>query len=594
VEKDVLKFIWKYYDLISSKSNISERDKLGLLYVLSYIKLFKSESYQQFKNKGFMTIQEFIHMVRESAFDPGSESRDPENMRFVISELERISYSLDDLRGIVELFDDATKDLIIEVFKTNLEYIYRGGKDIEYTPNNINKLVLNILDVDEKDSIMDIGSGFGDFLVNAYVNANPGKISGIEINNYSYDMSKLRMSALTYKFNLMNSDVFEMSMDEKYSKVFCNYPWGFKMDKMRLDRILWQLKNMRFNWGKAPGSSMDWLFINSMLTMLRHDGKAVAIIPDGPLFKTADNEYKSDLINSGLIEMIIKLPERIFPYTGIVSNIVVFSNDNDKVKFVDASDLVSGDNRRPQLDVDGIKELLNKQQDDRIGYADKQKIEENGFVLTVDYYLSNSEIKYHNPKKLSEYILDIFRGLQITPSEIEELSDPKGEYEILRISDIEDGFISDNLTRINVEKNKYDRYLIQNNDVIITSKGTRIKIAVAEIGNRKIIANGNLIVLRVDEEKINPYYLAMYLLSKEGTTILNRIQTGRAIISINPGKLSEITISTIDFEKQNEVAKKYQCIQQQLLFAKKHLNDLMRNQEEFFDREVVRMFDVNE
>lgn len=594
MEKEVLKFIWKYYDLISSKSNISERDKLGLLYVLSYIKVFKSEAYQQSKNIGFMPMQEFIHIVRESAFDPGSESRDPENMRFVISELERISYSLDDLRGIVELFDDTTKDLIIEVFKTNLEYIYRGGKDIEYTPNNINKLVLNILDIKEEDSIMDIGSGFGDFLVNAYVNANPGKISGIEINNYSYDMSKLRMSALTYQFNLMNNDVFEIPMDEKYSKLFCNYPWGFKMDKMRLDRILWQLKNMRFNWGKAPGSSMDWLFINSMLTMLRHDGKAVAIIPDGPLFKTADNEYKRDLINSGLIEMIIKLPERIFPYTGIVSNIVVFSNNNDKVKFVDASSLVIGDNRRPQLDVHGIKELLSKNEDDRIGFANKQKIEENGFVLTVDYYLSNSEIKYHNPQKLSDYIKDIFRGLQITPSEIEELSDPKGEYEILRISDIEDGFISDNLTRINVEKNKYDRYLIQNNDVIITSKGTRIKIAVAEIGNRKIIANGNLIVLRVDEEKINPYYLAMYLLSKEGTTILNRIQTGRAIISINPGKLSEITISTIDFEKQNDVAKRYQCIQQQLLFAKKHLNDLMRDQEEFFDKEVVRMFDANE
>lgn len=594
MEREVLKFIWKYYDLIHSKASISERDKLSLLYILSYIKMFKYESYRMAKNKPFVPVNEFIGMVHESSFDPGSESRDPENLKFVFSELEKISYSLDDLKDIIELFDGADKDLIVEIFKTNLEYIYRGGKDIEYTPNNVNKLVLSILGINEEDSVMDIGSGLGDFLVNTYVNSKPGKISGIEINNYAYNLSKLRLSALTYKFNLINNDVFESQIDEKFSKIFCNYPWGFKMDKMRLDRILWQANNKKFNWGKAPGSSMDWLFINSMLTMLTFNGKAVAIIPDGPLFKTADNDYKKDLINSGLVEMIIKLPERIFPYTGIVSNIVVFSNDNDKVKFVDASDLVSGDNRRPQLDVDGIKELLNKQQDDRIGYADKQKIEENGFVLTVDYYLSNSEIKYHNPKKLSDYILDIFRGLQISPSEIEELSDSKGEYEILRISDIEDGFISDNLIRINVEKNKYDRYLIKNNDVIITSKGTRIKIAVAEIGNRKIIANGNLIVLRVDDKKINPYYLAMYLLSKEGTTILNRIQTGRAIISINPGKLSEITISTIDLKQQNDVAKRYQCIQQQLLFAKKHLNDLMRDQEEFFDKEVVRMFDANE
>ena len=115
------------------------------------------------------------------------------------------------------------------------------------------------------------------------------------------------------------------------------------------------------------------------------------------------------------------------------------------------------------------------------------------------------------------------------------------------------------------------RYLINNNDVIITSKGTRIKIAVANIGDRKIIANGNLIVLRVDSSKLNPYYLAMYLSSKEGNTILNRIQTGRMILSINPRKLADITISTIDLEKQNEVAKKYQCLQEQLIFAKKHI-----------------------
>ena len=97
---------------------------------------------------------------------------------------------------------------------------------------------------------------------------------------------------------------------------------------------------------------------------------------------------------------------------------------------------------------------------------------------------------------------------------IKELESENGEFEVLMISDIEDGQISDNLTKIDVKDNKYDRYLVKENDLIISSKGTRIKIAVVgDIGERKIIANGNLIVLRLDTTKINPLYLEMYFIS---------------------------------------------------------------------------------
>jgi len=593
VEKESIKVIWKYYELLHGKSNIEERDKIGLLYVLSYIKIFKEEAFNIALNSKTYNTIDFIGAIKTARFEVGSESRDPKNMEIIFRELERISYSVKELSGILELFADIDKEIAKEIFKLSMDKYFRGGfRDIEVTPYNINKLAIELLDISKDDLVMDIGSGYGDFLTAVIDEKCNENVCGIEINEFAYNMSKLRLSSQTYKFKLQNRDIFDSNFDNKYDKIFCNYPWGFKMDRMRLDRVLWQLKNMRFNWGKVPGGSMDWLFINCMLTMLKENGTAITIMPDGPLFKTADNEFKKDLVKNGLIKAIIKLPSGIFPYTGISSNIVIFDqNKNTKIKFIDASHLITNDGRRPILDLDKVLDLIEKEKDEFIGYADIKKIESNDYVLTVDYYLSNSEIEYHNPKKLSDYIVDIFRGLQINPSEIEQLSNPNGEYEILRISDIEDGIISNELTKVSIENNKYDRYLINNNDVIITSKGTRIKIAVANIGNRKIIANGNLIVLRVDPSKLNPYYLAMYLSSKEGNTILNRIQTGRMILSINPRKLADITISTIELEKQNEVAKKYQCLQEQLIFAKKHLKDLMREQDEYFDKEVVRMFD---
>ena len=159
------------------------------------------------------------------------------------------------------------------------------------------------------------------------------------------------------------------------------------------------------------------------------------------------------------------------------------------------------------------------------------------------------------------------------------------------ISDINDGEISENLTRIRTEEKKYDRYLLRENDLIISSKGTRIKIAVVDnIADRKIIANGNLIVLRLDTKKLNPYYLETFLNSSSGQTILNQIQTGSVIISINPSRLTEITISTLPIEKQNEIAEKYISRKKQISLAKAHLYNLQLKQENFFDDEVMEMF----
>lgn len=179
----------------------------------------------------------------------------------------------------------------------------------------------------------------------------------------------------------------------------------------------------------------------------------------------------------------------------------------------------------------------------------------------------------------------------MTSSQQKELEDPNGEYEVLTISDIDNGNIIDNLTKININDNKFDRYLIENGDIIISSKGTRIKIAVAEIGNRKIIANGNLIVLRIDQTKLNPYYLEMFLNSSDGQTILKQIQTGTVIISINPSRLASITISTLPFEEQNMIANKYKAKQKQITLAQEHIKKLENELDNFFEDEVEVLFE---
>ena len=50
-------------------------------------------------------------------------------------------------------------------------------------------------------------------------------------------------------------------------------------------------------------------------------------------------------------------------------------------------------------------------------------------------------------------------------------------------------------------------------------------IASVKEGN-KILANGNLYVIELDEDKINPYFLKAYLESENGKAALSRVAVG--------------------------------------------------------------------
>ena len=83
----------------------------------------------------------------------------------------------------------------------------------------------------------------------------------------------------------------------------------------------------------------------------------------------------------------------------------------------------------------------------------------------------------------------------------------------------------------------------------------------------------------------------MYLNSQTGQTILNQIQTGSVIISINPSRLIDITISTLPIEEQNKLAEKYKSKKLQLQLAREHIKQIEEEQLNFFENEVEELFD---
>lgn len=504
------------------------------------------------------------------------------------NEMNRINKELDD--KLFDTMSKMTEKEIIEIFSENsLEFKKYSSRDFDVSSKSIVELVTNLLNIKNNEDILDLCSGNGDFLSSLAQYDKSLNLNGIEINNDIAFISKIRLAALTdNKAKIIVDDALTYDFDQMFDKIFCEYPLSLRVSNYRLNQ---QNKKLFYSWYN-PGLTADWMFLNKVVSLLKPNGKAALIINDGPLFKLMDKDCRKDVLLSGVIKYIIKLPSGILPYTNISANLVILSknNKNNEIKFIDATQEYTENNQKEkQLNVGTIMNLIHDTNNNENKVKTKNINEicgTNDVLLTVNSYVQKKEPNYINPHVLKDFIIDKYRGYQFTAKEQAEIENINGDYNILSISDINDGMISDNLLKINGNNNKYDRYLLQNGDVVITAKGTKIKVVVVNTKNRKIIPNGNLLVLRLDTDKIEPYYLEAFLNSENGRLSLEQIQTGAVIISINPSRIEQMKISMIDKESQEIFAEKYKRKMAEFIIAQEHVKILKEQLDNLFKNEI--------
>lgn len=485
---------------------------------------------------------------------------------------------------IINLTEEDIKNILSE---NTLEIMNYSMKDNDATAKEIIDLVIHCLDIKEQDDVLDLCSGRGDFLV-SLANQNL-KLDGVEINRDNVLISKIRLDILKdINYEIINGDALTHRFNKKYDEIFCEFPLGLRVNEFILNQME---KDLFYTWRK-PGLTADWLFINKIITILKNTGNAAIIVPDGLLFKSMDADYRRGLLVSGVVKEIIKLPSGVIPNSNISANLIILSKYNEKneIKFIDASqEYIENKIGKRQLDVKAIIDLVDdiNKDENKVRIEKYNEIcETEDVLLTVNSYVKKQQPNYINPHLLKEYIIDKYRGYQLTSKEQNEITDKNGNYELLTISNIEDGRISSNLLRINDNKRKYDRYLLKDGDVVISARGTKIKVAVAEIKNRKIIPNGNLLVLRLNTEKINPYYLQAYLNSENGQLSLKQIQTGAIIMSINPSRIEQMKVSIVDKETQDIFVERYKRKLMELNIAQEHVKKLKYQIDNLFTNEI--------
>ena len=475
-----------------------------------------------------------------------------------------------------ELTLDEIKDFIINGVQN---FAYRDNCG---TPISLCELVEKLFNVKRRSVIADYGCANGDFLVN-YAKNNPNnKYLGYEINYDAKLLAKIRLTFLNVDNYIQEENILKSNDFMRADFIFSEPPFGMRIGSIfRADYELGQINKLNLRLTQTS----EWMFIDKILSNLNENGKGVIVVPEGILTNQFDIEQRSFLVEHNLIEAVIKLPTSFFQTTSISTSLMILSNNkiDNSFKFIDASEMYSEQGRTRTLLVD---EIIKAYKNDSNSVS-LEKIRENNYVLSANRYKSLKDIKIENPVKLAELAEDIFRGTQIPADILKKYSTSENSddvYKIVSSGDIVNGMFDTNtLEKIKIQKN-YDRYLLQNNDLLISCKSTKVKTSIVEISkDEKIIPSGSIIVVRCKTQLLNPVYLKMFFDSNIGIKLLASIQTGTTIISINPTALGTIDIACPPIEKQQELANKYLSTLDMLKLERKKIEKLENKLATMFD-----------
>ncbi len=285
--------------------------------------------------------------------------------------LKSINFNRSIGKNSKQITDEDLRELIREFNKKNLtddnlefpdlmgaayEYLIKyfadsaGKKAGEfYTPNEVVRLLVNILEPAADSEVYDPTVGSGGMLIESrnYVESRYGSaknlsLYGQEKSGTVWSLSKMNMlfhgiydSKILNGDTLMNPLHTENGELKTFDIVIANPPFSqnYTKDGMRLKE--------RFNfWMPAKGKA-DFMFVQHMVASINNAGRMAVVMPHGVLFRGGEErKFREWLISRGYLEAVIGLPPALFYGTGIPASVMVINKKDahlrEKVLFINA------------------------------------------------------------------------------------------------------------------------------------------------------------------------------------------------------------------------------------------------------------------
>lgn len=226
---------------------------------------------------------------------------------------------------------------------------------------------------------------------------------------------------------------------EEYNYILANPPFAAKVNSKVISKNLNRVYEIKEDAKTSQSLKTELLFLERIVYMLKKEGRAAVVVPEGVLFSSS-KAYKITreiLLKDCDLEAVISMPSGVFnPYTAVKTSILIFTKkefnskkyNTKKVWFYGMeSDGYTLDSSRKKIKNDyplpvlineyNTKDKRNNPQKDRKQnhfYVSLKDIKENGLELNYNFYKEFvfEDKDYEPPEKLIKKLTELESKIQ--------------------------------------------------------------------------------------------------------------------------------------------------------------------------------------
>ena len=422
-----------------------------------------------------------------------------------------------------------------------------------FTPREIVKFCVGYLNPNEVDKIFDPACGSAGFLIYSLMHVmnkiknNSSKKSqnkikefalenmfGVEVNERIGHVAMMNMvlhgdgnTNISCSNALNNYKNFENNLlvPNSFSIIMTNPPFGSKIREKEI------LNGFELS-GEKDVQKTEILFIERCIDFLKEGGKMAIVLPDSILNNSTLQYVRDYIMNNSKILGIVSLPQQTFVPSGANVKSSLLFLQKTKIKkpydvFMSIAKHVGYDANRLE-DTNDLPQIIEdwncfqKNDVSKMKQSSVRNIQDISNNFSPDSIVITHKAN-HNFTPLTELCVDVFTGR--TPSKKDYTT---SGYKILKVRDLTGSGIEwHNFARGYVPAELFEKtkVRIKPNDILFISSAHHPKYIGKEIDivsyiperfKDKITCVTELLVVRIDEKIIDPYYVLAYLKTNEG------------------------------------------------------------------------------
>lgn len=448
------------------------------------------------------------------------------------------------------------------------EYSLRDPSDMSPFPLEIDQdISLRLLQIGKGDKVLDVFGRGSDFLFHAALSYPDAAYTGLCYESGDKPVARIRSKILDLPLKLETMEdwpsLLPRQTAEKYDKIYYGIRRTFyTAGSARSRELLSACKQL------PSHVSGGWAFVSSVLDQMKIGGRAVMLLSESAAINRTDQDARRYFLEKGQIESVVFLPDRFMSMSSRSLCLLVLRKEKQEkprpVRLADLTPLFKKERTGRSLEREKLEKAVDAVQEDVKGLSHSYELEEldkqEDSFWPARYISDERAIPKDYALRLQDVTVKMTRGTHASAGELDALYQEKEtSAKLITWSDLKDGYVSHDLTSLKDPlPAKYEKYCVKPMDLLISKNGFPVRTAVVDdyFEDRQVLVSGNLYILSLDQERINPYYLQAYLESEFGQRALLRVMGGSAIKNISIDSLRSLMIPCPPLEEQMSTARR--------------------------------------